>query len=263
MNADDTRLRISLVQQNIVWEDKKANLTYIHSVVSNLEGKTDLVVFPEMCTTGFSMNSQALAETVRGETISLLKEWAIAYDLAICGSLIIEEDNKYYNRAFCITPQEEYYYDKRHLFRMGREPEAFSSGKKRMVFELKGFNICLLVCYDLRFPVWARNYHNEYDLLIYVANWPQSRAKVWNTLLEARALENMSYVCGVNRIGEDSNGLKHHGGSKVINARGDEILSIPLNQTQVETVSISITELKEFRNKFPVWKDADEFDIKL
>lgn len=263
MKADDIRLRVSLVQQNIVWENKKANLTYIHKVVSALKGKTDLVVFPEMCTTGFSMNSHALAESVEGETISLLKEWAASSELAICGSLIIKEDDEYFNRAFCVTPKDEYYYDKRHLFRMGREPQAFSSGKKRVVFELNGFNICLLVCYDLRFPVWARNRHNEYDLLVYVANWPASRAKVWDTLLTARALENMSYVCGVNRIGEDDNNLNHNGGSKMINARGEEILSLPLNQEQVETVYISKSELIEFRNKFPVWKDADEFDIRL
>lgn len=263
MQTPNTDLRISLVQQDIVWEDKQANLAYIHRIVVDLSGKTDIVIFPEMCTTGFSMNTHALAETVEENTISLLKGWSQEYGMAICGSFIAKDNGLFYNRAFCITPTNQYFYDKRHLFRMGREPEAFSSGKKRVVFELNGFNICLLVCYDLRFPVWARNIGNEYDLLIYMANWPTARAKVWDTLLTARALENMCYICGVNRIGEDGNGLKHSGGSKLVDARGENILSLALNQTQVGTVSISKQELQEFRVKFPVWKDADEFEIKL
>ena len=260
---EDLTLRVSLVQQDIVWEDKQSNLKYIHSVISKLAGKTDLVVLPEMCTTGFSMNSHILAETISGETISKLKQWAVQYNIAICGSFIAADSGQYYNRGFFITPAKEYYYDKRHLFRMGSEPESFSSGKKRLVVELNGFNICLLVCYDLRFPVWARNVDNEYDLLVYVANWPASRSKVWNALLTARAIENMSYVCGVNRIGADGNGLKYEGGSKMINARGEEISSIELNQERVETVCISKSELEKFRAKFPVWKDADRFNIEI
>ena len=263
MQTPDTDLRISLAQQDIIWEDKQANLAYIHRTVADLSGKTDIVIFPEMCTTGFSMNTYALAETIDDNTILRLKEWSQKYKVAICGSFIARDGEQFYNRAFCITSTNQYFYDKRHLFRMGREPEAFSSGKKRIVFELNGFNICLLVCYDLRFPVWARNVGNEYDLLIYMANWPTARAKVWDTLLTARALENMCYVCGVNRIGEDGNRLKHSGGSKLVDARGENILSLPLNQVQVGTVSISKRELQEFRAKFPVWKDADEFDIKL
>ena len=260
---EDLTLRVSLVQQDIVWEDKQANLKYIHSVISQLAGKTDLVVLPEMCTTGFSMNSHILAETISGETISKLKQWAVQYNIAICDSFIAEDKGQYYNRGFFITPVKEHYYDKRHLFRMGSEPESFSSGKKRLVVELKGFNICLLVCYDLRFPVWARNVDNEYDLLVYVANWPASRSNVWNALLIARAIENMSYVCGVNRIGADGNGLKYEGSSKMINARGEEIITIALNQELVETVCISKRELEKFRAKFPVWKDADSFNIEI
>lgn len=145
---------------------------------------------------------------------------------------------------------------------MGSEPQYFSSGDSRLIFEHKGFNICLLICYDLRFPVWARNIENAYDLLIYVANWPASRAKVWNALLTARAIENMSYVCGVNRIGIDGNGLAYNGGSKLINAKGNEISSIGLNHECVETVYVSKAELEQFRTKFPVWKDADKFEIK-
>lgn len=258
----DCKLRISLVQYDIAWENKQKNLDHIHTTVSNLEGKTDVIILPEMCTTGFSMNSHNLAEPLDGSTITALKQWAMQYDVAICGSYIAKENAVSYNRGFFITPDKEFYYDKRHLFRMGSEPQSFSAGDKRLIFEHKGFNICLLICYDLRFPVWARNVNNEYDLLIYTANWPGSRAKVWNALLMARALENMAYVCGVNRIGEDGNGLKHEGESKLLDAKGDELVSLGQDLEMVRTVCISKLELEQFRAKFPVWKDADRFELK-
>lgn len=258
----DDKLRLSLVQYDIVWEDKQKNLEYLHNILESLSDKTDIIVLPEMFTTGFSMNSQNLAEPNDGKTITQIKQWAKEYNIAICGSFIASDKNIFYNRGFFISSDNEYYYDKRHLFRMGSEPQYFSSGNNRLIFKHKGFNICLLICYDLRFPVWARNIDNEYDLLIYVANWPASRAKVWNALLTARAIENMSYVCGINRIGTDGNELIYNGGSKLINARGDEISNIELNREQVETIYISKTELEQFRAKFPVWKDADKFDIK-
>jgi predicted amidohydrolase len=231
-------------------------------VVSGLEGKTDIAVLPEMCTTGFSMNSHHLAEANEDNTITSFKQWAGQYKIALCGSFIAKEGSDYYNRGFFIAPDKEYYYDKRHLFRMGTEPQSFSAGNRRLIFEYKGFNICLLICYDLRFPVWARNVDNAYDLLIYTANWPASRANVWNALLPARAIENMSYVCGVNRIGKDGNGLIYEGGSKLINARGDEIISTELNLEQVKTVYILKSEQERLRAKFPVWKDADRFELK-
>lgn len=258
----DDKLRVSLVQYDIVWEDRQKNLEYIHNIVSGLSGNTDIIILPEMFTTGFSMNSHNLAETNDGYTITQVKQWAKEYGLAICGSFIATDIGNFYNRGFFISSDNEYYYDKRHLFRMGSEPRYFSPGNNRLIFKHKGFNICLLICYDLRFPVWARNVYNEYDLLVYVANWPASRAKVWDALLTARAIENMSYVCGVNRIGTDGNGLLYNGGSKLINARGDEISSVALNHEQVQTVYISKTELEQFRVKFPVWKDADRFEIK-
>jgi predicted amidohydrolase len=254
-------LRITLVQYDIAWEDKQKNLNRIDSIVSELTGQTDVIVLPEMFSTGFTMNSRNLAEPTDGKTIGRIKEWAAKSNVAICGSYIAVEEGNYYNRGFFITPNEEYYYDKRHLFRMGSEPESFSAGKNRLLFEHKGFKICLLICYDLRFPVWARNTNNEYDLLIYTANWPVSRIKIWETLLAARAIENMSYVCGVNRVGTDGNELAHNGCSKLINARGEEISNIGLSQEQAETVPISKTEIETFRAKFPVWKDADEFKI--
>lgn len=256
----DRKLRISLVQYDIVWENKEANLHYVEDVVTSLAGKTDIVVLPEMFTTGFTMNSHKLSESNDGDTITLLKQWATEFDIAICGSFIAKEKGHFFNRGFFISPESEYFYDKRHLFRMGKEPEYFSPGDKRLIFEHKGFNICLLICYDLRFPVWARNINNEYDLIIYTANWPESRAKVWNTLLAARAIENISYVCGVNRIGKDGNDLVYKGDSKLIDAKGEVLTSIKVDK--VETVSISKDELDKFRNKFPVWKDADSFELK-
>ncbi|MFT3995577.1 MAG: amidohydrolase [Dysgonomonas sp.] len=257
----DQILRVSLAQYDILWEDKSANLAKIEKIVSSLAGETDLVVLPEMCTTGFSMNSHQLAEPVTGTTVSHLSKLAQQYDIAICGSFIAIDKNKYFNRGFFITSESQHYYDKRHLFRMGQEADYFSAGEKKLIIEHKGFKICLLVCYDLRFPVWARNVDNEYDLLIYTANWPASRSHVWNILLEARAIENMCYVCGVNRVGADGNNLVHEGNSKMIDAKGETILSIDLNLEDTKTVHISKENLNKFRTKFPAWKDADKFRI--
>jgi len=256
----DSILRICLVQLDIVWENKQANLDRVHQYIEFRAPETDIFVLPEMFSTGFTMKSRNLAETNDGNTISTIKDWAKKYNTAICGSYIAEDNGNYFNRGFFISPHDEYYYDKRHLFRMGSEPQYFSPGKNRLIFQYKGFNISLLICYDLRFPVWARNTDNEYDLLIYVANWPASRAKVWNALLTARAIENMAYVCGVNRFGEDGNGLKYTGDSKMIDAKGNEMTSIVKGE-DLETISISRDQLIHFREKFPVWKDADRFNI--
>ena len=259
MLNEDT-LRVSLVQQDIAWEDKGKNLAFMENIISFHAQSSDLIVFPEMCTTGFTMNSRALAEGIDGETIACLKKWSKTFDVSLCGSFIASERDQIFNRGFFITPDCDSYYDKRHLFRMGNEPQYFDSGNKRLLVEYKGFKICLLICYDLRFPVWARNVDNEYDLLIYVANWPASRAQVWKTLLTARAIENMSYVCGVNRYGTDGNGLDYNGGSAMFDAKGYEMTSMVAGE-DIETVAISKNELEKFRMKFPVWKDADRFDI--
>ena len=195
-------IRISIIQTDIVWENKQENLRLLHEKLQSLRGITEIVVLPEMFTTGFSMNSRLLAEPVSGTTLRSLKNYAIEFHLSLAGSFICEEQGSYYNRAFLITPDgQEFYYDKRHLFRMGHEAEHFSAGSRKVIIPYNGWNICLQVCYDLRFPVWSRNVNNEYDLLIYVASWPTPRIQAWNTLLCARAIENQCYVCGVNRIG--------------------------------------------------------------
>lgn len=246
---------------DIVWEDKAANLSKVQHSLSELSGKTDVVVLPEMFSTGFSMNSRSLAEPIDSKIITMLQAWSKEYNLAICGSYIASEDGRFYNRGFFITANNIHFYDKRHLFRMGDEGKSFSAGNNHCIVEHKGFNICLLICYDLRFPVWARNVGNAYDLLIYVANWPQSRIKVWNTLLEARALENLCYVCGVNRVGVDGMQLIYNGQSSLIDYKGIRLTTIAEPVEAIETVEISKKGLNLFRNKFPVWKDADDFTL--
>ncbi|WP_321332462.1 amidohydrolase [uncultured Bacteroides sp.] len=258
MHSD--QLKISILQTDIVWENKEENLRMLRGKLEALRGETDIAMLPEMFSTGFSMQSHSLGEPVTGKTITTLQSWAIEYNIAITGSYIAEENSKYYNRAFFFTPEgASYYYDKRHLFRMGDEYNSFSSGNKRLLIPYHGWNICLLICYDLRFPIWSRNVNNEYDLLIYVANWPASRRHVWDTLLRARALENMSYVCGVNRVGTDGNGLHYDGGSVLYSAKGERLITTPDNTECTTSAIIDLPSLLQFRNKFPVWKDADSF----
>lgn len=265
-------LRVTPLQMDIFWEDKQKNLRQLRKKLENInEEGTDIVILPEMFSTGFSMNSHKLAEPVSGETITTLCQWASEFNIALAGSYIACEEipsnssingHQYYNRAFFITPENNTtFYDKRHLFRMGHEEKSFAEGTTRPIINYKGWNILLLVCYDLRFPIWSRNKNNEYDLLIYTANWPASRQQVWDILLQARALENMSYVCGVNRTGIDGNAVAYNGGSVVYSAKGEQILAISNHEKGFATASLDLHSLKNFRNKFPVWKDADQFEI--
>ena len=259
----ENNLRISLVQADIAWEDKSLNLKNYGNLLSNLSGKTDLAVLPEMFSTGFSMQCHPLAETNEGKTISEVKTWAVSFEMAIAGSFLAkDESGNIYNRGFFITPEgTSYFYDKRHLFRMGNEHDCFVAGRKQLIIPYKGWNIQLIICYDLRFPVWSRNVDNAYDLLICAANWPEVRNSVWETLLKARALENQAFVCGVNRIGEDGNQLKHHGNSMLISPKGEVLSKKALNKQAVNTYTINKEELEHFREKFPAWKDADKFNL--
>jgi predicted amidohydrolase len=194
----------------------------------------------------------------------MLKTWAVQFNLAIVGSFIATENDKIYNRAFFVFPSGEFQTaDKRHLFSMGDEHLHFSAGDKRMIVNYCGFNICLLVCYDLRFPVWARNVNNEYDLLIFVANFPERRIDVLDILLKARAIENQSYVCGVNRIGTDGLGIAYNGHSAIFDFKANPLLTFPENNTSIQTTQLAIESLQLFRQKFAVWKDADGFEIKV
>lgn len=255
-------LRISMLQAHITWEDRAENLGYYGDLLQRVSGKSDIAVLPETFTTGFSMNVDALADTMEGETIATIRRWTRSYNLAIAGSFIVREGDACYNRAFFITPQgDEWYYDKHHLFRMAGEDSHFSSGNERLILTYKGWNICLLVCYDLRFPVWSRNVNNEYDLLLYVANWPEPRKSVWKTLLQARAIENMAYVCGVNRVGVDGQGVAYRGDSMVIDPRGKKLANAGKREEITRTCTLDYQLLHDFRTRFPAWKDADSFRI--
>lgn len=253
---------ITIVQYNIAWEDKRANFRKIEDLVRHLK-TTDIIVLPEMFTTGFSMNISAMAEKMDGPTVQWMVQMAREKDAAVCGSIIVEEDSRFFNRLLFVKPDGEILkYDKRHLFTMGDEQKFYAPGNKRLIVEYKGFRILPLVCYDLRFPVWSRNRSN-FDLMIYVANWPSPRRKVWKTLLRARAIENQSYVIAANRTGTDANGIKYSGDSFTIDAKGKVIQKLERNTEGTITEKFSLESLHKFRQKFPVLDDADQFNIKL
>ncbi len=256
-------LRITLVQTGLVWEDRDANLTGLSDKLSALEaGATDLIVLPEMFSTGFTMNATGVAETMKGRAVEWMAKLAAEKNCAVTGSLVIKEEDCYYNRLIWMLPGGSFeIYDKRHLFRMGEEQHTYTSGKKRIIVNLNGWKICPLICYDLRFPVWSRNNPPAYDCLIYVANWPQKRSYAWKHLLIARAIENLSYVVGVNRTGTDGNGIEHSGDSAVMDARGEIISKTRTAEESVETVKLSWNELEEFRKNFPAAMDADNFKL--
>ena len=255
-------MKISLIQDHIIWTDKAANLAQTEEHLKALAGQTDLVVLPEMFTTGFCTDDLHLAETMDGETMKTLREWASTYQLAITGSFIATEADRIFNRAFFVFPSGEISFaDKRHLFSVGSENRYFSAGDHRMIVNYQGFNICVLVCYDIRFPVWARNVNNEYDLLIYVANFPEKRINDWDVLLRARAVENQAYVCGLNRVGIDGLGIGYNGHSVLLDFKATSLLSFPENQPSVQTYELTLAPLQRYREKFAVWKDADRFGL--
>jgi predicted amidohydrolase len=227
----------------------------------DIKDKPDLILLPEMFTTGFSMNASALAEPLNLTTFKWMKQQAEQTGAVIAGSVIIKEGGNYFNRLLWMTPEGKFsYYDKRHLFRMAGEEKIYSSGSAKTVLEIKGWKILPMICYDLRFPVWSRNVNNAFDLLIYVANWPAPRRHAWITLLKARAIENLSYVAGLNRVGEDGKGLHYSGDSAVIDFKGEELYSFGEKEHH-ETITLSYKALKEFREKFPAYLDADNFSI--
>jgi omega-amidase len=256
-------MKISVIQPNIIWENKSANFKNLDVLISPLYNKTDIIILPEMFNTGFSMNPLKLSESPGSETFRWMKESAVKGNFGICGSYIVGEKNKFFNRWTFVSPGMEIHrYDKRHLFRMGNEENQFTAGKSRLIFEFRDIRISPYICYDLRFPVWSRS-RNEYDLAIYSANWPDARNEVWKTLLRARAMENQCYVAGSNRTGIDGSGIKYCGDSLIISPKGEIIGSGKTNEECTLTAELSISELNDFRNKFPVFKDADEFTIKF
>lgn len=265
-------LTITLIQTNLHWEDKKANLEMFSKKIESIKEMTEVIILPEMFNTGFSMKPETLAEDMNGDTVLWMKNIAAQKKVIITGSIMVKDpstkaqgDNNYYNRLIWMLPNGEYgYYDKRHLFAYGNEHAHFSPGNKRLIASVKGWKINLQVCYDLRFPVWARQSGvgagPEYDLLVYVANWPEQRIHAWKSLLTARAIENQSYVVGVNRVGKDGNGFVHTGESMIIDPLG-EIIYRKKDDEDIFTCTLQKERLAEIRNRFPFLNDADSFII--
>jgi omega-amidase len=255
-------LRITLVQTALHWEDNAANRTHFAKEIKAIrKGSTDLIVLPEMFTSGFTMNPAKVSETMKGETVSLMLQTAKDKQAVICGSLVIAEKKNYYNRLIWAQPDGKVlHYDKRHLFRMADEHLTYTAGEKRKVFLLNGWRICPLICYDLRFPVWSRN-NDDYDVLIYVANWPKRRNFAWKQLLIARAIENQCYTVGLNRIGTDGKNIPYSGDSVVLDPLGKKISNCKAGAACITTVTLAAAELSELRAAFPVSKDADKFTI--
>jgi predicted amidohydrolase len=260
-------LTFSIIQTSLFWENKEANLKMLEEKILAIKEKTEIVVLPEMFSTGFSMKPELFAETMDGNTINWMKKIAAQQKIVLTGSIIIEEDGNYFNRLLWVLPNGSLgFYNKRHCFAFAGEDEKYMPGNKRLIASVKGWKINLQICYDLRFPVWARQAFDlakddkEYDVLIYVANWPERRNHAWKSLLMARAIENQCYVIGVNRVGNDGNAIYHSGDSMVVNALG-EIIYHKVHDEDVHTITLKKENLQEIRNKFPFWKDADDFRI--
>ena len=252
-------MKISIIQTALAWEDAPANRAAFTQKINSIT-ETDLIVLPEMFASGFTMNPSAVAEKMYGDTITWMQQMAMAKKCAIAGSLVIEEDGHYYNRLLFVLPNGEIKsYNKRHLFSYAGEHEFYTAGTEKLIVNYKGWKICPLVCYDLRFPVFARN-AEDYDLLLYVANWPQVRTLAWDTLLRARAIENLSYTIGVNRIGLDENNHAYAGHSQVIDALGNYIIE-PFENDAVITVELDKQALHDTRNKFAFLNDRDNFSL--
>ena len=253
-------IKIALIQSILSWENPNENRQQLEEKINSISQYVDLIVLPEMFTSGFTMNPKNVAETMQGETILWLKKLAQAKNCAITGSLVIEENGNYYNRLVFVFPNGELqYYDKRHLFTLAGEDKIYTAGKEKLIVEYKGFKICPLICYDLRFPVFSRNVE-EYDVLIYVANWPKPRTNAWDILLKARAVENMSYVIGVNRIGTDDNNHEYVGHSQAIDFLGNYLLESK-EEVGVFVIELDKKQLIETRNRLNFLNDQDRFEI--
>lgn len=265
-------LTVTLIQSDLAWENKSANLSHFEKKIKGIAEKTEVVFLPEMFSTGFSMDPARLAEGMQGETVSWMKRIAAEKKIILAGSVIIADpasEARYFNRLIWMLPTGHYgVYDKRHRFAFAGEDKEYTSGTKRLIASVKGWRINLLICYDLRFPVWARQAHStngnesshEYDVLVYVANWPDRRSHAWRTLLQARAIENQCYVIGVNRVGSDGNNILYTGDSMVVDPLG-EVLYQKKNEEDVFTITLDKQHLETVREKFPFWRDADEFKI--
>ena len=254
-------LKIALVQTDIVWQDAQKNSTCYSEKIKGITEKVDIIVLPEMFSTGFSMQPQGIAESMQGETVTWMKKIALEKNIAICGSLIILEGNNYYNRFLFVQPSLEItFYNKRHLFTLAGEDKVYTAGNEKVIIEYKGWKICPQICYDLRFPVWARN-TEEYDVLLYVANWPKLRIAAWDALLKARAIENLCYTIGVNRVGKDANNLEYTGHSAVYDCLGEKLTNTVSNSVCIEVVSLKKEHIVKTRKQLNFLSDKDDFKM--
>ncbi len=256
-------LNVSLIQTALVWENPVQNRINLEQKIRAINENSDIVILPEMFTTGFSMNPNYLAEKMDGVTIAWMTNLAAELNVAITGSIIIEENGLFRNRLVFVTQDGViHHYDKRHTFTLAGEHKVYEAGKEKVIFDYLGWKICPLICYDLRFPVWARNVE-DYDLLLYVANWPKPRVNAWNALLQARAIENMSYCIGVNRVGLDANALEYSGHSACYDVLGNKISTIPANKEFTETVTLSKEHIKDYRARLQFLEDRESFSVSL
>lgn len=259
-------ITVTIIQSNLHWEDKAANLKMFEQKIGSIKEKTEIIVLPEMFSTGFSMKPELLSETMDGETVQWMKRLAEEKKIILTGSIITKDNDNFFNRLIWIQPNGQYgVYDKRHCFAYAGEDKHYTAGTKRLIASVKGWKINLQVCYDLRFPVWARQQPNdksdpEYDVLIYVANWPEKRIHAWKTLLQARAIENQCYVVGVNRVGDDGNNIHYNGESMIIDPLG-EILYNKKDAEDIFTITLDKNNLQSIREKLPFLRDADDFQI--
>ena len=260
-------LKITLIQSALHWEDIDANLAMFEEKIWQIGGKTDVIILPEMFTTGFSMKAPVLSEIMGLRTTRWMRQMADQTGALILGSFIADVHERYFNRLVWMEPGGSYQtYDKRHLFRMGEENNVYTPGESMLISTWKGWRICPLICYDLRFPVWSRNRWNpslqsmNYDLLVYVANWPMVRSAAWEVLLKARAIENLSYVAGVNRTGNDGNQIEYDGRSSVISPTGEVIFSVE-GEEAIKTIELSANALSAHRDRFPAYLDGDDFNL--
>ena len=254
-------LKVALIQSDLVWENPKQNRDNFAAKIRTITKPVDLIILPEMFTTGFTMNPGPIAETMEGETILWMKKMSSEKQSVITGSVIIKDHNQFYNRLIFVKPSGSIdFYDKRHTFTLAGEDKIYTAGTEKLIIDYKGWKICPLVCYDLRFPVWARNVE-DYDLLLYVANWPKPRIQAWNTLLKARAIENMCYCIGVNRIGKDETNIEYSGNSAVYDVLGENISNISPNKEQTEIVILNKEHIKINRKKLQFLNDRDNFTL--
>ncbi len=262
-------LRITIIQSDVHWEDIGANLAMFEEKIWRIGEPTDVIILPEMFTTGFTMNASKLAEMMNMRTFKWMKQMADQTGALVLGSFIAHVHDRFYNRLLWMEPGGNFKtYDKHHLFRMAEEHQVYTPGESLLIGHWKGWNICPLICYDLRFPVWSRNRWNHslkktsYDLMVYVANWPKVRISAWETLLKARAIENLSYVVGVNRVGSDGNSVEYSGQSSIMNPKGESIFSVEEIEA-IRTTTVSANSLQAYRDKFPAFMDADDFSIEF